>query len=200
MDAYNRTKDQEPDEHYSQPGAFFESETSEKASSETDDVKKGSALPPAVPEIPQPGKNTQGEYLAEATLVLEPDLVYREPLEEPKVLWRQPKVQRLAFFVVFLLVVGLVVGVGVGVGGGSTSASPIFDCSNTTVGCLYIGSQSLDFQDPDSFLVANCTDTNFEIPTNDNCECEVNIPTSNPEGFESCQSCSFVNADEDGEW
>jgi surface protein len=191
-------------QHDLQPGAFRVDGAEGGTLSETGFAERvaaaatATALPPDVPEIHQSRENAQGQYLAEANLVLEPDLVYGEPLEEPKVLWRQPKVQRLAFFV-FLLVVGLVVGVGVGVGGGSTSASPIFDCSNTKVGCLYIGSQSLDFQDPDSFLVANCTDTNFEIPTNDNCECEVNVPTSNPEGFESCQSCSFVNAD-DGEW
>jgi hypothetical protein len=87
-------------------------------------------------------------------------------------------------------------------GGGSTSEPPIFDCSNTTVGCLYTGTQSLDFQDmpPDSaFLVANCTDTNFEIPTSENCDCEVKVSTSPFGNPERCQSCSFVNF-VDGEW
>jgi surface protein len=184
-----------------QPGAFRVDGAAERTLSETGFAERvaatATALPPAVPEIHQSRENAQGQYLAEANLVLEPDLVFGEPLDEPEVM------RRRAFFV-FLLVIGLAVGVGVGVGvgvqgGGSTSATPIFDCSNVTVGCRYTGTQLLDFQDPDSFLVANCTDTNFEIPTNDNCECEVNIPTYSPEGFESCQSCSFVNSDE-GEW
>jgi surface protein len=155
--------------------------------SETDDADKVTDLPP-VPEIHKSRENTQGEYLAEANLVLEPDLVFGEPLEEPQAYWSQPKVRRRALFV-FLVVVGMVVGVGVG---GSFSAPPIFDCSNKSVGCLYTGSQSLGFQDADTFLVANCMNTNFKIPTSENCDCEVNIPTSSTEGFESCQSCSFV--------
>jgi hypothetical protein len=48
-----------------------------------------------VPEMNQSQDITQGQFLAEANLVLEPDLVFGEPLEEPKALWRQPKVQRL---------------------------------------------------------------------------------------------------------
>jgi hypothetical protein len=102
----------------------------------------------------------------------------------------------------------LAAGVGVGVGlqgGGSSSESPLFDCSNEAIGCLYTGTeQSLYFQDPGSFLVANCTDTDldFDIPTSDNCDCEVNVPTYTPEGVEgveSCQSCSFVDS-ADGRW
>jgi hypothetical protein len=77
-------------------------------------------------------------------------------------------------------VAGVVVGVVVLVGGSSTSASSIFDCSNNAVGCRYTGTQSLGFQDPATFLIANCNDTNFEIPTSDNCDCEVNVPTSTP--------------------
>jgi hypothetical protein len=188
----------------SQPGAFrvTEDEISDSFSlTQTSDpfsVTRSAALPPAVPEIHQYQENTQGAYLAEANLVVEPDLVFGEPLEEPQAYWSQPKVRRRALFV-FLLVLGMVVSVGVGVGvrvgmqrSGSTSEPPIFDCSNTTVGCLYTGTQSLGFQDPDSFLVANCTDTNFEIPTNENCDCEVNVPISPFGNPELCRSCSFV--------
>jgi hypothetical protein len=107
--------------------------------------------------------------------------------------------RRLVFI---LLVIGLAAGVGVGVGvgvglqgGGSSSESRLFDCSNEAIGCLYTGTESLYFQDPGSFLVANCTDTDldFDIPTSDDCDCEVNVPTYTPEGVdgvESCQSCS----------
>jgi hypothetical protein len=88
----------------------------------------------------------------------------------------------------------VVVGAGVGVGGrGDVPDTPVndgifngFDCSNTTVGCLFTGTQSLGFPDPDSFLVADCTDTNFEIPTSKNCDCEVNAPTSPSGNLESC--------------
>jgi hypothetical protein len=122
---------------------------------------------------------------------LEPDLVFGEPLEEPQAYWIKPKVRRRALLV-FLLGICAIVGVGVGVGVGVRGGDPdtpvtvgvynAFDCSDTTVGCLYTGSQSLGFQDAASFLVANCTDTNFEIPTSENCDCEVNIPTSATEG------------------
>jgi hypothetical protein len=89
-------------------------------------------------------ENTQGVYLTEANLVEEPDLAFGEPLEEPKAYWSQPTVRRRALFV-FLLVLGMVVGVGVGVGvRGGEPDTPVtvdivngFDCSNTTVGCLY---------------------------------------------------------------
>jgi surface protein len=158
---------------------------------------------------PEIHEKAQGEYLAEANLVLEPDLVFGEPLEEPRAYWSQRKVQRRALFVL-LIVLGAVVGVVAGVvvlvgdGSGSTSESPIlnnsiFNCGNTSVGCLYTGTQSLGFQDPDSLLIAICNDTNFEIPSSDNCDCEVNVPTSTPEVFGSCQSCSFVHSAE-GEW
>jgi hypothetical protein len=49
-------------------------------------------------------------------------------------------------------------------------------------------------QDPDSFLVADCTDTNFEIPTGENCDCEIYYPSDTPGGFESCKACSFVGS------
>jgi hypothetical protein len=113
--------------------------------------------------------------------------------------WRQRKVQRRAF-ILLLLVIGVAVGVGVGVGvGGSNSDSDSdsdssgFDCSDTAVGCLYIGEVSLGFRDPDSFLVASCTDTNFENPTRDNCDCEIRIPVSSFGDSELCQSCLFVD-------
>jgi hypothetical protein len=122
-------------------------------------------------------------------------------LEEPQAYWSQPKMRRRALFV-FLLVLGMFAGVGVGVQGGEPDI-PVtlgivngFDCSNTTVGCLYTGTQLLDFQEPDSFLVANCTDTNFD---NENCGRKVNVPTP-PFGIpEQCQFCSFVGS-ADGEW
>jgi hypothetical protein len=179
----------------------------DKTSSETGDVERVTALPPVLEhEIHQSRVKAPGEYLAEANLVLEPDFVLGEPLEEPQAYWSQRKVQRRALCL-SLLVLGAVVGVVVGVamqGGGSSSESlifknSIFNCSNTSVGCLYTGTQSLGFQDPDSFLLANCMDTNFEIPTNENCDCEVNVPTSPFGNPERCESCSFVNS-EDGEW
>jgi surface protein len=110
------TEDQEPDEHYSERGAFRVGETPMWSLTETDNAERVTTLS-TVPEIHQLWENTQGEYLAEANLVVEPELVVAEPLEEPKALWRQPKVRRRAMFV-FLLVVGMLVGVGVGVGFG----------------------------------------------------------------------------------
>jgi surface protein len=199
------TEEKEEERADSQPGAFRVDDTSEWTLSETGDAERVTALPP-VPELPQFRENTQGQYLAEANLVLEPDLVFGEPLEDPTPYWSQPKVRRRALLV-FLAVVGVVAGVGVGVGVGVRGGVPDttvgiangFDCSNTTVGCLYTGTQSLGFQDPDSFLVANCTDTNFEFPTNENCDCQVNVPTSPFGNPENCQSCSFVNS-ADGDW
>jgi hypothetical protein len=192
-------------QHYSRPGAVHVDGISETTDAFSVTMPSDSDQ---VPEIHQSRESTQGEYLAEANLVLEPDLVFGVPLEEPKPYWSQPKVRRRALFV-FLLGIGAIVGVGVGVGVGVRGGEPDtpvtigigngFDCSNTTFGCLYTGTQSLGFQDPDSFLVANCADTNFEIPRSDNCGCEVNVPTSTPEGFESCQSCSFIDS-ADGEW
>jgi surface protein len=144
---------------------------------------------------------------------------------KPKPLWSQPKVRRRAL-IVFLLSVGVIVGVGVGVGvqGGTTQAAvifvastpapsasesptpapsafepPNFDCSDSSAGCLYTGTDSFGFQNPASFLVANCTDTNFDIPYSENCDCEVNVPSSTNVGFESCQSCLFI-ASADGGW
>jgi hypothetical protein len=103
----------------------------------TVDASKSSAPFDPVPEIHEYRENTQGAYLTEVHLVVEPDLVFGEPLEETKPLWRQRVVQRLAFFI-FLLVVGLVVGVVVAVGGGdgvgSAPEPPNFNCSNLTVG------------------------------------------------------------------
>jgi surface protein len=182
-----------PGQHYSRPGAVHVD-----GISETTDAFSVTMTSDQVPEIHQSRESTQGEYLAEASLVVEPDLVFGEPLEEPKAYWSQPKVQRRAVFVI-LLVVGMVVGVSVGVDGDSSSASSIFDCSDTAVGCLYTGTQSLGFQDPDSFLVANCMDTVFEIPTNENCDCEVSVPASPFGNPAHCQSCSFVDS-ADGEW
>jgi surface protein len=131
------TEDQEPaDEDYSQPGACRVAETLDRTIGETYDVEKVTALPP-VPEL-------RGQYLAEATLVsqhdvligeiveepkaivVEPNAIVEEPkvtVEEPKALWKQPKVQRLAFFVL-LLVIGVVVSVVVAVGRGSTKLAP----------------------------------------------------------------------------
>jgi surface protein len=116
--------------------------------------------------------------------------------------WRQRKVLRRAS-ILLLLVIGVAVGVGVGVGvvvgvGGSNSDldadSSDFDFSEAnTVGCLCIGEVSLGFQDPDSFLVASCMDTNFENPTSDNCDCEVHVPVSTFRDSEHCQSCLFVD-------
>jgi hypothetical protein len=77
------TEDQEPGEHYSEPWAFRVGETSEWTLSETYDVERVAALPP-VPEIQQARENTLWQYLTEANLVVEPDLVFGEPLEEPK--------------------------------------------------------------------------------------------------------------------
>jgi hypothetical protein len=99
------------------------------------DADRVTALPP-VPEIHHDQENTRGQYLAEATLVSQHDVLIGEIVEEPKDLWRQPKVQRLAFFLL-LLVIGVVVAVVVAVGGGpASSATPILDCSDTTVGCI----------------------------------------------------------------
>jgi hypothetical protein len=148
---------------------------------------------------------TRGESLVEANLVTEPDLLVREIVEDPqpvveKGFWVRHRVRLLVFSL--LVVIGLATGVGVQ-GGGSASESRLFDCSNAAVGCLYAGTDSLYFslyfQDPGSFLVANCTDTDFDIPTSDNCDCEINVPTYTPQGFESCQSCSFVDS-ADGGW
>jgi hypothetical protein len=197
---------------YSQPGAFRVSGTLESTPSETSDA---SPLPPdPVPVTHQSQKDTQGGFLVEANIVTEPDLsdiVFAELEEQPhpvdkEGLGDQHKIPRRAF-ILFLLAIGLAVGVGVGVGlqrDGSTSGSPLFDCSNAAVGCLYTGTESLYFQDPGSFLVATCTDTDldFDIPTSDDCVCEVNVPTYAPgsvEGFDSCQSCSFVDS-ADGGW
>jgi hypothetical protein len=100
------------------------------------------------------------------------------------------------------VVVGVGAGVGLGVGargGGDVvvavgnSSESNFDCSNTTVGCLYNGTVSLGFQEAGSFLVANCTDNNFENPTSDTCDCEVRVPNTTTGNPESCQSCSFGN-------
>jgi hypothetical protein len=82
---------------------------------------------------------------------------------EEKGCWGRRKVRRRAF-ILCLLVIGLAVGVALGLGlqgGGSTSEPPMFDCSNAAIGCLYTGTESLYFQDPGSFPVANCTDTDF---------------------------------------
>jgi hypothetical protein len=94
------------------------------------------ALPPVpelhLPEIDQYQENTRGQYLAEATLVSKHDVLIGEIVEEPKALWRQPKVQRLAFFLL-LLVIGVVVAVVAAVGGGSTpeSLAPTLETSLT---------------------------------------------------------------------
>jgi surface protein len=193
------TEDQEPDEDYSQRWCFRVAKTLDGTLGVTVDADKVTALPPVpemhLPEIHQYQEITRAQYLAEATLFSKHDLLVGEIVEESKAFWRQPKVQRRAFLI-FLLLVGVVVGVVVVVGGGSTSTSApsIFDCSNTTIGCLYTGTQLLDFQDPDRLLIANCTDANFEIPS-ESCDCEVkvNVPTS-PVGKtpERCQTCSFV--------
>jgi hypothetical protein len=117
-------------------------------------------------------------------------------LEVDQGFWRQRKVQHRAF-ILLVLVICVAVGVGVGVGVGwsnSDSDSSNFDCSETTVDCLYVGEASLGFQDPDSFLVASCTEsTDFENPTRDNCDCEVHVPVSNFGDSERCQSCLFVD-------
>jgi surface protein len=158
---------------------------------ETGDPEKVTLLPP-VPEMPQSQRNTKQEYLAEADIVLEPDLVIGESPEEPKAFWRQRKVQRGAIFL-SLLAIGVVVGVVVGVG--SNSGRSEFDCSDTSVGCLYTGSMSVfRFQDPETSLLVNCMDPKFEFPTSDNCTCEVTVPISNSGNSDSCQSCSFVDA------
>jgi hypothetical protein len=135
-------------QHYSRPGAVHV-----EGISDTTDAGFSVTMPyDQVPEIPQSRESTQGEYLAEADLVVEPDLVFGEPLEEPKAYWSQPKVRRRALFV-FLPGIGAIVGVGVGVGvRGGEPDTPVtvgidngFDCSNTTFGCLYTGTQSLGF-------------------------------------------------------
>jgi hypothetical protein len=114
------TEGQEPDEDYSQPGVFRVAETLDRTIGETDGVEKVTALPPVpelhLPEIDQYQENTRGQYLAEATLVSKHDVLIGEIVEEPKALWRQPKVQRLAFFLL-LLVIGVVVAVVAAVGG-----------------------------------------------------------------------------------
>jgi hypothetical protein len=91
------TADQKPDEHNSEHGAFRVAETSERTLGVTMDADRVTALPP-VPEIHHDQENTRGQYLAEATLVSQHDVLIGEIVEEPKDLWRQPKVQRLAFF------------------------------------------------------------------------------------------------------
>jgi hypothetical protein len=129
------TEEKEEERADSQPGAFRVTETSERTSSETGDVENVAVLPP-VPELPQSHENTQGQYLAEANLVLEPDLVFGEPLEDPTPYWSQPKVRRRALLV-FLAVVGVVAGVsvGVGVGGqGGVPDSPFLGTTQTTKG------------------------------------------------------------------
>jgi hypothetical protein len=164
-------------------------------------VSEITSLPSAeVSEVHQPPEDFQGGFLVEANLFTEPDVVVGEIVEEPqpveeKGCWGRRKVRRA--FILFLLVIGVVVGVGVSVGvannGGASSESPNFDCSDAS-GCLYTGRRDFGFQDPASLLVGKCTDTTFDIPTSDNCDCEVNIPTDTPEGFESCQSCSFLES------
>jgi hypothetical protein len=89
------TEDQEPGEHYSQPGAHRVAGTLGRTFSVTVDTSISQVHSDPVPEMNQSQDITQGQFLAEANLVLEPDLVFGEPLEEPKALWRQPKVQRL---------------------------------------------------------------------------------------------------------
>jgi surface protein len=57
----------------------------------------------------------------------------------------------------------------------------------------------LGFEDPGSVIFANCTDTNFEDISRENCQCEISILTS-PFGIpELCESCSFV-APANQEW
>jgi hypothetical protein len=65
-----------PGQHVSQPGAFrVLGETSERTLSEADGVERVSS-PPLVVKIHQSRENIQGEYLAEAHVVSELDLVY----------------------------------------------------------------------------------------------------------------------------
>jgi hypothetical protein len=91
------TEDQEPDEHYSQSGAFRADDTLDRT---LGDGERVTARPPVLePEIHQSREKIQGEYLAEANLVLEPGLVFGEPLEEPPAYWSQRKVQRRALLV-----------------------------------------------------------------------------------------------------
>jgi hypothetical protein len=97
-----------------QPGAFREDGAAGRTLSETGFAERfaatatATALPPGVPEIHQSRENSQGQYLAEANLVSEHDLVFGESLEEPPAYWSQPKVRRRALFV-FLIVLGVVV-------------------------------------------------------------------------------------------
>jgi hypothetical protein len=117
QDFSSATEHQEPDEHYSQPVAFRVGEISMWSLNETDDADRVTVLPP-VPEIQQARESTQGEYLAEANIVLEPDLVFGEPLEEPQAYLSQ----RRRALLVFLLGICAIIGVGVGGGGGTTPA------------------------------------------------------------------------------
>jgi hypothetical protein len=95
--------------HYSEPGAF--------AVGETGNVETMTALFPG-PEINHFRENTQGQYLADANLVSEPDLLVGEIVEDTKGFWRQRNVQCCTLFLL-LLVIGAVVGVTIGVTGGS---------------------------------------------------------------------------------
>jgi hypothetical protein len=71
-------------QHYSRPGAVHVDGISETTDAFSVTMPSDSDQ---MPEIHQSRENTQGEYLAEANLVLEPDLVFGEPLEEPQAYW-----------------------------------------------------------------------------------------------------------------
>jgi surface protein len=197
-----------PIQCYSRPGAYHVmGKKSESFLSETAPV-------PSAPTYAttQSRGYIRGEHLSEAKLVVETDLVFGEPVvgvEEPKGFWRKRKLHCLTV-IQFLVIIGVAVGITVGVqhrGGGSTTAdlttsthssdpptpAPIFDCSNSAVGCLYTGQESFNFPDPDSVLIANCMDTDFTTPTSDNCQCEVSVPSSTFGNPERCRSCEFVN-------